>query len=862
MVSTKIYSILILMGIFKRLFIFLKHNYWIILLVVVGISYGQTILMLPWQDDNAIFFKLAHIREPAGFLGKGIFGEGSYKYTAFFYYPIYLLFKYKTAYYFLLSFLVYFLSVLVIYKVVSKIINEKCGKLSSFLYACGYIASDGFIRLFNSVITSLSVILTSSLLYFYWNYHKKKRILFYLLTVGSYFLAIELARARTHYLIAPVILFEILFLASQKKIKYFYQSALRLLPFLFIFYKYFIQNGDRRSQEVLVFIKALIKGDFSILYGYLSSLSNIFVPGWVTKYQHFFVLSLILIVLVYLLFRRSKRGYLVLVNIPLAFIWYFISEEIYSTPLLNPNLHQLGLVYLGGVFFALLITVSFYIRKEIKIYYLLFCTWILINLASYSAYSPTVIFDSINRYLAHSFFALTILLGILYKNFEGKNFSRVTFLVFVFLYGLGNLSAGLIYQNYLLKYRTAPVKQFYQKLVKDLPKIEKGDILYFDVADDARVYFADAFSVAQMPETTAIAWRYGIDRYDFFLAENYDDFVGKVVENKIATKNVYPFFYSKEKGLVSTKEEFEKLSRGVTETEMVSGKDLSEPYHFRNTYSSCVIRPEITLTLSARPDLKAGEILNNRQFPFAVTRAYAKAKRDFYNSVKVLVSSNWRERVNRNLIDQNTDTAWQADRVTWDEEKTYFGFDLGKVVKSDRFVWVNAFANNTPTRYSVEVSLDDRNWNKVAEIEKILRIDGGKMEEVRFPAVSARFIRMVISKTLNEDSAGISEAWIVPAGFEEYSIKELEDYLQSPQNALINNTSSVSVLWKSDSSVNWQKDTIASFKLLTDGLERSYRIPLPCKGTKLEEIKLEGLQFPIILNAESIGISHKTNEKF
>ena len=844
------------MEIFKRFVNFLKHNYWLVLLAIVIISYGQTILMLPWQDDNALFFKLAHIQEPAGFLGKGILGEGSYKYTAFFYYPVYLLFKYKTVYYFLLGFLVYFLSTLVIYKVASKVIGEKYGKLSSILYACGYIASDGFIRLFNSVITSLSVILTSLLLYFYWNYYKKRKPLLYFLAVGFFFLAVEFARVRTHYLIAPVILFEILFITARKKIKYVYQSALRLLPFIFIFYKYFIQNGDRRSQEVLVFIKALLKGDFSILYGYFSSLSNIFVPDWITKYQHFFLLSLVLIFLTYLLFRKSKKGYLILIGIPFAVIWYFFSQEIYSTPLLNPNSSQLGLVYLGGVVLAILITIFFYIRKEIKVYYLLFCFWILVSLVSYSAYSPTVIFNSINRYFAHSFFALVLLLGVLYKNFEKESFSKTAFFVLVFIYGFGNLSTGLIYQNSLLKNRTAPVGQFYRKLLKDLPKIEKGDVLYFDVADDARGYFADAFSVAQMPETTAIAWRYGIDRYDFFLAENYDDLVAKVVENKIATQNIYPFFYSKEKGLVSTKEEFEKLSRGVAETEMVFGKDLSEPYYFSNTYS-CVIRPIITFTVSAKPDLEAGKLLNDKQFPLAIAQAYAKTKRDFYNSAKVLASSNWRERVSSNLIDQNTDTVWQADRVTWDEEKTFLGFDLGKILEPDRFVWVNAFANNTPTAYSIEISTDDVSWKKVAETERIFRIESGKPVEIKFTAVPARFVRMVISKTLNADSAGISEAWVVPAEFGNYKITDLENYIQSPQIALLNLTSSVFISWESNSSANWQKDNTATLKLITDGLKRNYEVLLPCKGTLLKGIKLEGFQFPVVLNFENIQVSYR-----
>ncbi|MFH1827132.1 MAG: hypothetical protein ABH812_01705, partial [bacterium] len=112
------------MGIFRY---FLKH-YWLILLFILIVSYGQILFMVPWQDDNAIFFKLAHIQESAGYLGKGVFGEGPYKYTAFFYYPSYLMFGYSTFYYFALGFLTYFLSTLVLYKVIAKVIGEKFGK--------------------------------------------------------------------------------------------------------------------------------------------------------------------------------------------------------------------------------------------------------------------------------------------------------------------------------------------------------------------------------------------------------------------------------------------------------------------------------------------------------------------------------------------------------------------------------------------------------------------------------------------------------------------------------------------------------------------------------------------------------------
>jgi hypothetical protein len=631
---------------------------------------------------------------------------------------------------------------------------------------------------------------------------------------------------------------------------------IRLLPFIFIFYKYFIQNGDIRSQDVLVFINTLLKGDFSILYGFLASMSNIFVPDWLTSHFHFFIYSLLLVSIIYLLFSKLKRSWLILSMIPLTVFWYFFSKKIYSIPSLNPDPHQLGLAFLGGVIFMLLLTTFFYVRKEYKVYYLLFSFWLLINLASYSAYSPDVIFESINRYLAHSFFALVLLLAIIYKNFEKEKFAKVIILALVGFYGLGNLVNAFIYQRGLLISRSVPVRQFYQQLAGVLPKIEKEDLLYFDVADDARGYFTDAISVAQMPDSTAIAWRYGIDRYDFYLAEDYGDFMKEVKENNIPSKKIHTFFYSKENGLISTDNEFKTLNQGFSQTESILDKDLTKPYYFSNTYS-CVIQPTITFTASAKPSLESRVLLNDKQIPLAIAQAYVKSKGDFYNSAKVMVSSNWMERVSGNLIDQNTDTVWQADRVAWDKEKTYFGFDLGKNLELERFVWVNAFENNSPIAHSVEVSQDGITWKTVAQIEKNVRIESGKPVEIKFAPIQARFIRMVITKTLNADSAGISEAWVVPAGFGDYKIEDLEKYAQSPQVALLNNITSATVSWESNSSPSWQEDTAAKFKLVTDGLKRNYEVQLPCKGTLLKGIKLEGFQFPVVLNFENVQVNYR-----
>ena len=98
------------MEIFKKVIYFFEKRYWVFLFLIVLIAYGQTLVMLPWQDDNALFFKLANIEGRAGYLGAGPFGEGAYKYTAFLYLPIYLLFNFRTEFYFAYTLVLYFLA--------------------------------------------------------------------------------------------------------------------------------------------------------------------------------------------------------------------------------------------------------------------------------------------------------------------------------------------------------------------------------------------------------------------------------------------------------------------------------------------------------------------------------------------------------------------------------------------------------------------------------------------------------------------------------------------------------------------------------------------------------------------------------
>lgn len=262
----------------KRVLHFFQNKYPLFLFIVVLVSYGQMLFMFPWQDDHTIFFKLEHIADKAGFFGYGPIGQGGYKYIITPHLLISKLFGFNIPIYYLFGIIFYFLAAFTIYKVISVVVDKKSGRIAGFLFACGFIASDGFVRIFNSIATSSSVILISLLTLGYWKFYKTNKIRWYFSAILFYLMATEFIKIRTHYLIAAVIFFEIIFLAFRKFPRSIITSIIRLIPFASIFYYFFILYADSRTSEVKDFILGILKGDLYLLYGWISSIGHIVFP--------------------------------------------------------------------------------------------------------------------------------------------------------------------------------------------------------------------------------------------------------------------------------------------------------------------------------------------------------------------------------------------------------------------------------------------------------------------------------------------------------------------------------------------------------------------------------------------------------
>lgn len=885
---------------------FFSKYYSLFLVLVVIVSYGQMLWMQPWEDDNALFFKLAHIQEPAGFIGRGVFGEGIYKYGVVPFVPIHKFFGYNTVAYFTLLLILYLTATLVVYKVFSYILGVKAGKVAGFIFAAGYLTSDGFWRMANSAMTSISIILISLFAFLYWKYYKEKRIRYYLLALLTFFVAVQYSIVRDHYLFTVVLFFEFIFFAFKKPLLSIFYSLTRLAPFAYVFYHWVLLPAGSQAGGVRDFIFTVFKGQFSVFYGFFCSITNLMIPDYITNFifnllgriggsaSTTLILAKIFLfalpaLIIFLLLKGSKKKYILWpVFCLLLWVWLQNLSSIFSIPVLNPDAKQLFIVALGGVTTIIFIVILISLKKNNGLF-LFLVLWLFANTAAYSTNSPTVSYDTVNRYLAHSFFAYVGVLGLLSAAFikKGKISNIVYWLIIIF--GVANIYHAVIYQNIILKTRSFLVRDFYLQLKSLLPVINKGDILFFDVSSNRNSAFRDAVAAAMMPNSTSFAWRYGIDRYDLYLVTSFSELQDLVRQNKATPRNIHSFWYS-DMGLKDTSIGVRKYFFGnhqifgsvinlpqISEAiikNMPSDSEWQQPdivFNFPEQIMS-VAPIEVTVNLAATPlNGKAvkyplyasSSLVQNGTFNSDQTRLALEYKLDmknFVNNSMIKVSSNWQDRVSSNLIDGNVDTVWQPDRVLWQNKKEFAEVKLPAIEKINRFYWVSGtYRNAIPTKYQLSTSLNGTSWQNVI-LSGVQ--DFGMNHVVTFTPVTARYVKMWIEETLGGESPMIAELRAIPLELSDLDLTKADSFLEKPFSFVSNADSyyqtllgldyraEANVYWLGDKEVGWQKASETQLTIIYDGKTRNYKATIPAGGSYIRSIKISDIVLPgkIVLN--------------
>lgn len=869
------------MAIFKK--------YWLFLILIVLISYGQILFMYVWKDDNALFFKFYHIKEAVGFFGPGLVGANLYRFLVFPHWVIFSLFGDKQIWpYYFQALLFYMAATVCVYRLFAHLFSERVGRLTGFLFAAGYVASEGFLWLNESIVHSLSIILVCTTLACYFRFASSRKFLFYSLSVVCFFLTLFLTQARVHYFIALVLLFDLLWVVKDQlsltSLKFF---VLRSLPFLIIFYWFYLRSVDTRTKALVEYLQNLLTGNFYVLSSFLGTIGNLIVPDRLQnqaisllhlQLQHQgvwlaseFGLVLIVVVANYSCTKKSKvRNMLIIGYLALSVAWIFMSRTISLSPKISPSIEGVSSVFLGGLG---LLTILFYwliVSKELRRNLFFLTSWLLMSLIGYIAYNPLGIYASTERYLAHSFVAVVgiLALTIFYKK------TKVAAVV-VIIWGVLNIFNSYSYQHWILANRSAPARDFYKQLKTEMPVLNKGDIIYINISPKALFDYEAAFSVGSMPETTAIAWRYGLDRYDFSLVNTFSDLVKLLKDQPSSVDRVHSFFYSTH-GLVDTTLYTRKsLNTASSQTSILVSAIKPPQQEFFDiplaTYIPSAVPLEIEINLAAVPVFQEKQSVNGSIFSKdSVLRSlaleYQIEKKMQLKEAGYTASSQWQDRIIANIHDSDSTTAWEADRILWQKGKEWVQVDLGSQKEVNRIVWLNGFSNNSPTAYTIEASNDGVIWQEVQKVNQIIRIVADDPQVVEFPTQTAQYVRMVMTKTISDDAPALSEYWVVPTKFEKLEIKATEQFLKDPYIAISDKDSfdqmlqatelkgGVNLYWQVDNENSWISAVKSSFQVIYDGAEYKYKTIIPAGGSEITKLRLGDIQIPGDLKITGIKV--------
>lgn len=814
------------MEIFKRIIGFFKKRYSLFLVLIVLLSYGQMLFMQPWEDDQGLFIKMANLEANVGYFGHGPFGEGPYKYTAVPFIPVYYFFGNNTYAYFGLLLILYIVATLSVYKIFSKIFGEKSSRVIGFIFASGYIASDAIWRMTNGAATLISFMLVSLFFYFYWMYFKTDKLKYYLSTLFFFFLAVQYFVVRDHYLVGIVVVFEILFLMFRKLPKSILTSILRIIPFSIIFYYCVLSASDSRSTGALSVIKSIFNGKIDLTYGFFASLSNLIIPDYLTK---------------------SLPKYLPLFGVLII------------------------------IFFIILV---FKIKKNRK-YIALFGIWVTLNILAYWIYTPTVTYETISRYLSHSFFPLAVLFGILYVELGKK--TKILIIVF----GILNIYNSIVYQNRFLNTKSFPTKQFYIDLKTLLPEIKKGDILYFDVSKSSENQYRAAISAAMLPNSGSIAWRYSVDRYDFSLINGFEELIKTVDENDVQSDKIHGFWYTEGKLVDISGPLRDYFDSKVAQPQRIESHSLSEALLTDTLKLTKWTQPDLGIdlpisidsvvpktlefTLIAKPynfaeaqfPVYSGTTVPIESSPWRNTLAkklslnYISEMRDFLSNSKLTTNSFWQDKYSKNMYDNDLTTVWQSDRLEWQQRNDYLVAQLPKLTNVSKIAWISGtYSGSIPISYKISASVDGRNWKEVKSVvgQKINTTQ--ELQVIDFENTPALYIKMNVSETFGGDSPMIAEFRVISSSLDELDLKLTNQFIENPflyieNEAEFNETVRsfnyklpAKLYWFGNKFNEWTTAKQAELSIIYDGTPYVYKVTLPPGGTEITKLKISDIKMP------------------
>lgn len=724
-------------------------------------------------------FKLQHINEPAGPFGYSVYDrQSSYRGVLPPLYLVYKLFGINTIAFYFEGIIAYFLASLSVYVLAFALTKDKkVSFVASLLFASGFVGAETLWRIFNSVHTSHAIIFTCLTLALYKKFVDYKG---------------KVKTKKILFYLASLLLFAytvetglvrahgIIILVVFLELLWNFRllkSALRLLPFGIIYYLFYIADNTSRHELGDLLGQIIVGQNFDLLTYPLKNLQNIILPS----------------------------------------VW--------RLPLV---LFILGV----AIIFALLKG-----KRKILIYSFV------IMMAGYLVYfvhTPTQIFPSIHRYFSISAVGSSLFIALVITSLVKNKrviYSLVAVVVAIHLILVNRENIDFINS------KTIPTRNFYSTLKREIPNLSKGSIFYFDIAEDAKSIdqFGNSFGVGSMPDTTAIAWQYSIDRSDIVIARDYKEVLSRAKEAKSIINSIYTFYFDSERGLVNT-------TKTTRDSLFGNKKAVNVPDESIINFSYSL---PLKMSFNATALLDENNIKYSKSsIPFLGTYFdYLDSKKTYFKSVKVDSSTYWENLIANNMIDGKTETFWKGDRLKWHyNHSESVVVTVKKPLVVGAIKMTNKYIDSTPQDYKYYCSLDGKNWQSLGEYYYKPNKDADFVIDKIPSAKLCKFIKMDVISTNGDDSPRIAEIEVIEDRFKniDFSIAQELQYdpfkyisskkdLETVLRFLRTSGMTAKFCYLTDKSVNPFCEDFNFMPFST----RIYTILVPPNGTTLKSIEIE-----------------------
>lgn len=873
----------------KRLFFTVS-----VVLFIILIAYGQTLGMYFWRDDSALMFKLQNPQGPAGSYGEGIIGTGPYKYLITLFVPFFPIFRLNPFGYFLIGLIAYCLSTVTFYLFASELLkNRKATLFSVLIYAAGYIGSDTMLQLGNSWQTNLGLILAFLLLWAYLKFFRSnQQYKYYFLALFLFYGCVEFVFIRSHSLIIPIIAIELFFTATSFKILKIPMIVIRQFPFWFIFYNNYLIDRSEGGMGLSVLLKNLLAGKVEILSGFLATVGNLVVPAVLQAKLATFAYprtQLVLLVLVlffnlFLHFTVESGKKLKILSACFLFITFFLNQFLISKDLFWYR-SQLDFIAGGLGLYTVVIVLGLSValwknKKNMALTLTLGLVILMSQTFGYFIKYPEAIFTTTHRYLSYAFVGYSLIVGsVCFLLFEiisfhskeaQKKFSYILAFIPLGLVLVTNLYLGVTYQSKFVKEVSRPTRNFYITLKQFVSTVKKGDVFYFDIEDNNfyRTQFGNFFSVGSMPDSTALAIYYNVDRYDVSLIDNFNELLNKLSKREIVIDDIHSFYFGKS-GLVDTSTSLRKMLSSGSLPQTLTVKEENNPIFTLSNSDFSPISPSLlTIEASITPDwgnitfnnpnnnLKTNLFTLEQKMRMA---GYLRSRQDYYKDVKPSSLSQWKFQEVAYVTDNNINTSWRAHRIHWHEKRMEeLVVDLGFLQEISSVIWTNWRHIQTPSVYTIDISSDGKTWKKVLEVNNGLEKKDGESTRDDFNEEMAQFVRMRITGTISGEEPALSEFEVVKSLYWDIKVKEALALVDNPLNYISTKEELKQVLPVIVPLFNlkaaWETDRGKGEKEVPIGVLGSYstyEFVLEAGGTTLNKITLSAPNIPVKINIKS-----------